>query len=150
MVIELALLFERDLTKLEKEIAAFHNENNLWIAAPGVINSAGNLSLHLVGNLRTYIGKNVGQVAYIRDRDAEFSLKQVPQLQLLTMLDETKSIVANALAQFSEADLGKRYIEDVLGFEMTNGYFLAHLLGHLSYHLGQVNYLRRILEADVT
>jgi uncharacterized damage-inducible protein DinB len=148
MVSDLTLLFERDITKLETEIAAFRNENNLWRSAPGVTNPAGNLCLHLVGNLRTYIGKNIGHIAYTRDRDAEFNLRNLPQSQLVAMVNDTSNIVTIALSRLTEKDLDERYTENVFDFEMTNGYFLAHLLGHLSYHLGQVNYLRRILEVN--
>ena len=43
--------FERDLTALEKEITAYSDERNLWITSKHIKNSAGNLCLHVIGNL---------------------------------------------------------------------------------------------------
>jgi uncharacterized damage-inducible protein DinB len=149
MVNDLATLYARDLSKLADEIGAFQHEECLWMIKGEVKNSAGNLCLHLVGNLRTYIGKNLGKTDYSRDRDAEFSVKNIPRAQLIRKVNETREIVINSLKLMTDADLAGKYIENVLGYEMTNGYFLAHLLGHLSYHLGQINYLRRIVEPGV-
>jgi uncharacterized damage-inducible protein DinB len=99
-----------------------------------------------VGNLNTYIGKNIGKTGYVRNRDAEFAVKGIDRAELLHKVQETKEIVDASLAKLSEDQLEQPYIEDVLGFKMTNAYFLVHLLAHLSYHVGQINYLRRTLE----
>jgi hypothetical protein len=146
MVQELSKLFIRDLQKLQDEIEAFQEESNLWIVTGQVKNPSGNLCLHLVGNLNTYLGKNLGNTGYVRDRPAEFSRKAVPKSELTKMVKETSAMVQTVLSNLQNSDLQKRYPEDVLGYEMTTGYFFIHLYGHLSYHLGQINYLRRILE----
>jgi hypothetical protein len=146
MIQELVNLYLRDLKKLEDEITAFKDEHNLWKTTGQVKNSAGNLCLHLVGNLNTFIGKNLGNTGYVRNRDAEFSLKDIPQKELITKVQDTRSMVQQVLSQLKPNDLYQNYSEQVFGHEMTNGYFLIHLYGHLSYHLGQINYLRRILE----
>ena len=142
---EIYNLFERDLNRLIKEIENYENEESLWVIKEGINNSGGNLTLHLIGNLRTYIGKNLGYVAYTRDREAEFSSKNIPKETLLDMLEETKSIVLIILNSLTIKDLDKIYPEEVLGYEMTTQYFLIHLYGHLNYHLGQINYHRRML-----
>lgn len=144
MIVHLQQLFARDLNKLANEIGQF-SEQDLWKIKGGVKNSAGNLCLHLVGNLNTYIGKNLGNTGYIRNRDAEFNDKNHPKGQLLSSIEQTKRMVDEVLVKTSDTDLQKRYPEDVLGYEMTTGFFLIHLFGHLSYHLGQINYLRRVL-----
>ena len=144
MIVHLQQLFARDLNKLANEIGQF-SEQDLWKIKGGVKNSAGNLCLHLVGNLNTYIGKNLGNTGYIRNRDAEFNDKNHPKVQLLSSIEQTKRMVDEVLVKTSDTDLQKRYPEDVLGYEMTTGFFLIHLFGHLSYHLGQINYLRRVL-----
>ena len=144
MIGHLQQLFVRDLNKLANEIGQF-SEQDLWKIKGGVKNSAGNLCLHLVGNLNTYIGKNLGNTGYIRNRDAEFNDKNHPKVQLLYSIEQTKRMVDEVLVKTSDTDLQKRYPEDVLGYEMTTGFFLIHLFGHLSYHLGQINYLRRVL-----
>lgn len=136
----------RDLDKLVKELEAFQDEKNIWKTTGNVINPAGNLCLHLVGNLNTYIGKNIGGTGYVRDRNAEFSTKDVPRQTLITSIAQTKMVVMTSLARLDSEALNQTYPENVLGYEMTTHYFLVHLTAHLSWHLGQINYLRRILE----
>lgn len=57
----LVSLFERDLKKLITEIELYENESNIWRIEKKILNSAGNLTLHLIGNLNTYIGKEIGK-----------------------------------------------------------------------------------------
>ncbi len=146
MLLELVAIYVRDLDRLKEEIKTFNQEENLWQVTGQVKNSAGNLSLHLVGNLKTYIGKNLGSYAYVRDREAEFHLKNVPREQLIQQVEETKAIVLASLQKLDSSRLADIYPEETLGYTMTTGFFLIHLAAHLSYHLGQINYLRRILE----
>jgi len=141
----LKTLFERDLNKLQQEIAAYNNENDLWKTADGISNSAGNLCLHLVGNLKHFIGKTLGSIAYERNRDKEFTDKDIPKEQLLKSIDETKEAVIGTLSKLSAGDIDKLYPINVFGNEMTTENFLIHLYGHLNYHLGQINYHRRLL-----
>jgi uncharacterized damage-inducible protein DinB len=138
-------LFERDLAKLKQEIAAYTNETDLWKTQDGIANSAGNLCLHLVGNLKHFVGKILGGVAYERNREKEFSDKDVPKEQLLKGVDEAKEAVTGTLSKLSAEDIDKIYSINVFGYEMTTEYFLIHLYGHLNYHLGQINYHRRLL-----
>ena len=146
MIEELIKIYDRDLERLKKEIELFNEENNLWKTIGNIKNPAGNLCLHLVGNLNTYIGKNLGNLDYLRDRDAEFSSKHIPKEALLKEVEGTKEIVLSTLGKMNKEQLEGLYVEDVLGYKMTNGFFLIRLAAHLSYHLGQINYIRRILE----
>lgn len=146
MLREFAEVFNRDIEQLKNEMSLFQLEANMWKTTGNIKNSAGNLCLHLAGNLNTYIGRNLGGYEYIRDRDAEFNLKDVPREGMLIQTELVKEKVNATLSQMTEEMLGQRYVEDVLGFPMTNGFFLVHLTGHLSYHLGQINYIRRFLE----
>ncbi|AKQ45940.1 DinB superfamily protein [Rufibacter radiotolerans] len=146
MTTEFTQLFSRDLDRLQAEIQAFRKESNLWMTKGDIKNSAGNLCLHLMGNLRTYIGRNMGSYAYVRDRDAEFALKDIPAEIVLNQIKETKALVVATLTQMAPEDLEAPHKEEVFGYAMSNRYFLLHLLAHLSYHLGQINYLRRVLE----
>lgn len=139
-------LFQRDLKVLYKEIEAYKNEADIWKVKEGISNSGGNLALHLVGNLKTYIGKNLGGIPYIRNREAEFSSKNIAQSLLLSSILETEQIILQTLENVSENSLSAIYPEEVLGYEMTTEYFLIHLHGHLTYHLGQINYHRRIIQ----
>ena len=139
-------IYDRDLDRLKKEIELFNDENNLWRITGNVKNAAGNLCLHLVGNLNTYIGKNMGHSGYVRDRDAEFNLKNLPKKNLVQQVAETKEMVLSTLKNMTEDDLKQNHVEKIFDYEMTNEFFLLHLASHLSYHLGQINYIRRILE----
>lgn len=140
-------LFKRDLETLKKEIGLYQTEANLWTIDAAISNSAGNLCLHLVGNLNTYIGAEFGKTGYIRNRDLEFSQKDVPQTALLAKIEDTIAVVDLALSQLNEAQLQADYPQEVFaGKTMTTEYFLIHLVAHLSYHLGQINYHRRLLD----
>lgn len=146
MVTELTKLFARDIDRLRNEIAAFGPEDHLWQTSGGVKNAAGNLGLHLAGNLSSYIGHTLGHHPYQRDREAEFATRNLPRPELLARIAAAREVVLDSLGRLTPEDLAKPYPEEVLGYPMTTGYFLLHLLAHLSYHLGQVNYLRRILD----
>lgn len=142
---ELAALFRRDLMRLRQQLEAFPNEADLWKAVPGVSNSAGHLAMHLEGNLREYIGRQLGGVDYTRNRPAEFQGPPKPRAELLAGLATTMGLVPDAISSLSAETLAAPFPERVLGPELSTQQFLVHLYGHLSYHLGQVDYLRRLL-----
>ncbi|MBC6113150.1 DUF1572 family protein [Pedobacter fastidiosus] len=146
MIETLKALFTRDLERLRKEIELYNNEHNLWKIEADILNSAGNLCLHLIGNLNTYIGKKIGKTDYIRNRELEFSLKDIPKLELLKKIDETILVVNQSLGKLSEEELQNEYPIIVFDKPTTYEYFLIHLTTHLGYHLGQINYHRRLLD----
>ena len=144
MLIEtLKSLFDRDLNKLKLEIESYQNESQVWAIDKNISNSAGNLCLHLIGNLNTYIGAEIGKTGYIRNRELEFSLKDVPKSELIEKIENTILVVNKALDTLTETDLEAIYPLVVFEKEMTTGFFLIHLSTHLAYHLGQINYHRR-------
>ena len=140
-------LFKRDLNKLKEEIKLYSNESNLWIVDKDVLNSGGNLCLHLVGNLNHFIGAEIGKTDYIRQRDLEFSLKNVPRTELIQQIDDVILVIDQVLHTLTEEDLQKEYSRRVFEDTMTVEYFLVHLSMHLGYHLGQINYHRRLLDS---
>ncbi|WP_299218507.1 DUF1572 family protein [uncultured Aquimarina sp.] len=142
----LKTIFDRDLTKLKAEVNAYSKEENLWIETKDISNSAGNLCLHLVGNLNTYIGAEFGKTGYIRERDKEFSLKNLPKSQLISMVNETMTIVQDSLDEVTQEDLQKEYPRVLMDKNPSTLRFFIHLTTHLTYHLGQINYHRRILD----
>lgn len=146
MIEVLRTLFHRDLQKLKAEIAAYQDESRIWLVSGVIANSGGNLCLHLIGNLNTYLGAEIGKTGYVRDRPLEFSRKDVPREELLRMLDDTIAVVNHALDQLQESDLQKEYPLLVFAEKTSTEYFLVHLTTHLAYHLGQINYHRRILD----
>jgi uncharacterized damage-inducible protein DinB len=142
----LKTLFNRDLNKLKSEVGSYKNEANLWIIDKSIANSAGNLCLHLIGNLNTYIGATLGNGRYIRNRELEFSLKDVPKQELINMIEATLVVVNETLAKITEEQLNSEYPMLVLQEETSTEFFLVHLTTHLTYHLGQINYHRRLLD----
>lgn len=148
VAIELAGLFRRDIARLVQEVRAFPDETSLWETRPGVANSAGNLALHLEGNLRDFIGRQLGGVEYTRQRELEFGAKDVPRETLALRLEEVQELVYGTVAAVTAGQLDAIYPINVLGVELTTRQFLMHLYGHLSFHLGQMDYLRRVITGD--
>jgi hypothetical protein len=135
----------RDLDKIQAELKLYGDESALWKTKDDIKNSAGNLTLHLCGNLQHYIGFILGGVAYVRDRDNEFAAKNVPLDALLSEIEKAKKAVSEGLSKLTEAQLESDYPAEVFGYPIKTLFFLVHLTAHLSYHLGQVNYHRRLV-----
>lgn len=139
-------LFLRDLAKLKTEIELYQDERNIWLIDKQISNTAGNLCLHLVGNLNAYIGAEFGKTGYIRNRPLEFSLRDIPRAELLKSIDDSILMISASLDKITEQQLTEEYTQEVAGGKVATGYFLTHLASHLAYHLGQVNYHRRLLD----
>ncbi len=138
--------FERDLNKLITEIELYKNEETIWRVEKNIANSAGNLTLHLIGNLHTFIGKEIGKTGYVRNRELEFTQKNVSRQELIDGIKDTIKMVKNSLASITNEDLKKEY--PVMKFSKIESteYLLVHLATHLTYHLGQINYHRRLMD----
>ncbi len=145
-IANLRLLFKRDLNKLKAEVEAYTHEDQLWLTSKGISNCGGNLCLHLVGNLNDFIGATLGKSGYVRQRELEFSQKNVSREALISQIENTITIVDSTLEKLADEDLCSEYPTIVFKESMTTGYFLMHLATHLAYHLGQVNYHRRLLD----
>lgn len=139
-------LYKRDLTRLKTEITSYTKEENLWVVDGAIANSGGNLCLHLLGNLNAFIGAKIGNTGYVRDREFEFAGKDVPVATLVQQIDETIHVVQEALALVGQEMLVSEYPIQVFKEKMTYEFFLIHLSSHLTYHLGQINYHRRLLD----
>ena len=139
-------LFKRDLQKLIAEINAYQKEETLWKLENDISNSAGNLCLHLVGNLHHFIGSQLGKTGYVRNRPLEFSLKGVSRATLIQQVEETIQMIETTLDQLSSEQLQAEYPLLVFKEKTSVEYMLVHLTTHLAYHLGQINYHRRLLD----
>lgn len=140
-----AELFVRDIDRLHAEISSFTDESKLWQASGDVTNCAGTLCLHLVGNLNHFIGAQLGATGYVRNREKEFSDRNVSREVLLQQIEQVKPIVSSTLQKISDDVLLKTYPLSNFGENKTTAFVLLLLSGHLNYHLGQINYLRRLL-----
>ena len=145
MIADLKSLYTRDLTRLKTEIASYRDENCLWLIEKEIANSAGNLCLHLIGNLNAYIGAGLAKTGYVRQRDLEFSQKNIPQTELVKMIEGTIQVVETGLNSLSENDMKADFPLLIWDKPTEMRYTLVHLLTHLNYHLGQINYHRRLL-----
>lgn len=139
-------IFKRDLNRLITEIDLYKNEQNIWRIEEDILNSAGNLTLHIIGNLNTYIGKEIGKTNYIRNRELEFSQKGISKHELIKSLNETIDIVRKSLINLQQNELENEYPTLVFTEKTSTGFLLVHLTTHLTYHLGQVNYHRRLID----
>ena len=143
----LITLYKRNLLKLQDELNAYADESNIW-QIRGISNSAGNLALHLVGNLNHFIGAVLGESGYVRERDKEFSLKNIPRHEIIRSIDTTIAIIQFTLSKISDEDMNRPYPETlpILKDDNSIRFMLVHLTVHLSYHLGQINYHRRLID----
>ncbi len=139
----------RDLSALERELERYPSESSVWAVPPGVTNSAGTLALHAAGNLLHYVGALLGKTGYVRDRDSEFSARELRRSELTERLHEAAGVVDGVLSGLSSERLEEPFPEPPEALRgRSTAVVLVHLATHLSYHLGQVNYHRRIGSAD--
>ncbi len=145
---DLAALYTRDVTRLIEELSAFPDTATLWQTRAGITNSAGNLALHLEGNLREFIGRILGKADFTRDRPREFSDSELEQSELIARLSAVRDEIPQIIANLQADVLDGAYPELYAGTTLPTRQMLIHLNGHLNYHLGQIDYLRRVLTGD--
>jgi uncharacterized damage-inducible protein DinB len=147
MIIEtLKTLYSRELHKLKAEIELYQNEKRIWHFEKSISNSAGNLCLHLTGNLNAYIGAGLAKTSYTRHRELEFSLKDIPKAELIKKVEETILVVEKGLNSLSDDQMKDNFPVVIWDKATEMEYTLVHLITHVSYHLGQINYHRRLLD----
>jgi hypothetical protein len=123
----------------------YSDESKLCVISKDILNSGGNLCLHINGNLKHFIGAVLGKSGYVRDRESEFKNKNIPRKKLLKSTDETIDIVSKTIESLPEELLSKNYPKEFNNSIVTVEFLLIHLAAHLNYHLGQINYHRRLL-----
>jgi len=145
MIQELKAVLLRDLAALRREVEQYPDEASLWRPLPGIANPGGNLALHLAGNLQSFIGDHLGHSGYVRDREREFAARGLPRAQVLQEIDAAAKSVERTLATLDPAVLSREFPVPMGGHRLPTGQFLMNLVAHLGYHLGQINYHRRML-----
>lgn len=144
----LAGVIGRELRTLVRELEAYPTEGQLWAVPAGLPNSAGTLALHAAGNLLHFVGAVLGGSTYQRDRDAEFQRRDVPRAELIAELRRAEDVVQATLPALDAAALATPYAVPVANRRQVTGEFLLHLATHLAYHVGQVDYHRRIVTGN--
>lgn len=144
MQTRLKTVIVRELRTLDREIAAYPDDGSLWRTPSGAPNSAGNLALHLAGNLRHFIGATLAGTDYKRDRDAEFTTKGISRDDLRSVVQATIDDMSTAFDRITDEQLDREYPLPIQDRKLNTSDFLVHLAVHLSYHLGQIDYHRRL------
>jgi uncharacterized damage-inducible protein DinB len=144
----LAAILTRELRALARELEAYPDDEAVWRTLPGMPNSAGTLALHLAGNLQHYIGARLGASGYRRDRAAEFARRDVPRDALLEEIRRAIAAVEHTVPGLTPEILEADYPEPVAGHRVRTDDFLLHLVAHLAWHLGQVDYHRRAVTGE--
>jgi len=138
-------LYVQGLGKLQTEVESYRDEKDMWKTSAEIPNSAGNLTLHLIGNLNHFFGATISESGYVRNRDAEFSSDNVSRAQLVEGIEGATEVVRTALKGLTDGDLEKIFPIEFQNEAVSTEYVLTYLLGHFNYHLGQINYHRRLL-----
>jgi uncharacterized damage-inducible protein DinB len=143
-------ILQRELAAVRRTVEAYPDDASLWAERPGLPNSGGTLVLHIAGNLRHFIGAVIGGTGYVRDRDAEFARRGLSREELLAEIDAAAAAVDAGFASLPAGDdeLMRPYPLQVAGRAVAVGDFLVHLASHLAYHLGQLDYHRRLVTGD--
>jgi hypothetical protein len=137
--------FITSLNQLKEELSLYKNESDLWIIKGDIKNTPGNLALHLIGNLKHFIGATIGSTGYVRNRDKEFADKNVSRAKLLSETDEVIATLKNVLPTVKDEDVNKTFPIEFAGKKVLTVEMLFQLYGHFNYHLGQINYHRRLV-----
>jgi hypothetical protein len=139
-----ARVIVRDVNAVRRELEAYPDEASVWALPPGVANSGGTLALHIAGNLQHFFGTVLGGAGYKRDRAAEFAKRDVPRSALIVELEAAIVAVGLGMSKVSEARLAEEFPEAIAGHRIVTGEWLIHLVAHTAYHLGQIDYHRRL------
>ncbi|WP_207421561.1 DinB family protein [Desertivirga brevis] len=142
-------ILRRDLQRTIEQIQLYRKEEAMWIKEGTINNSAGNLALHIAGAVNHFIGAALGKSGYIRQRDKEFSLREVAREDIIRQLQAASHVVNGVLDNLTSDDYHQDFPEKIGGSNLTVNEFLIHLVSHVNYHLGQINYHRRILDLEI-
>ena len=138
----------RDLEGLAAEVGGYPDDAAVWAEAAGFANSTGTLVVHCCGSLRHFIGTVLGGSGYVRTRDAEFTVRDLPRSELQLLLAVTGDEVVRGLDTVDRATLGHQYPAEVMGGHLPTDQMLVHLVAHLAYHLGQADCHRRTVTGE--
>ncbi|MDP4263868.1 MAG: DinB family protein [Bacteroidota bacterium] len=123
------------------------SEEQVWQRPNEASNSAGNILLHLCGNMRQYIISALGNQPDTRERDKEFSTNGgYSKEDLQNKLVSTVSEVKNIISAVDENKLMK--VHSVQGFNYSGAGIIVHVTEHYSYHTGQVVFWTKLLTGN--
>lgn len=141
-------ILRRELGAVRRSVEVYPDDASVWAERKGLPNAAGTLVLHVSGNLQHFVGAVLGRSGYMRDRDAEFSRRGVSRADLLAEVDAAALAVEQGMSAISDEAMSDPYPETIAGRTVATGDFLVHLAAHLAYHLGQIDYHRRVVTGE--
>lgn len=124
-----------------RELATPLTENQFWTKPYSYGNSFGHLVLHLTGNLSYYIGAQIANTGYVRDRPREFNDPNPPSKETaLQRLDDAVAMVIKTVGAQSADDWSKTY--SAVGSNCSNRLdMVVQCAAHMQHHIGQMIYL---------
>lgn len=132
-------LYDESLPRIRKCLAEL-GVDEIWARPNEQTVSAGNLVLHLAGNVRQYVVATLGGVPDVRERQKEFDAAgPMPAAELLERLEKAMAEAAPVIDRLDPASLLRTY--RVQGFVESGLSILVHVVEHFSYHTGQIAYI---------
>ena len=141
-----SLLFRMDeKTAMVLKCLDMLTEDELWHRPNELSNSAGNLILHLCGNITQYAISALGGKEDLRERDLEFSAQGgFSKEELVAKFNEVLSEAKEVMLSRTPEEWHSEY--KVQGF-MLNGIGIAvHVVEHYAYHTGQLAFWTKQLK----
>lgn len=124
-----------------RELAARLSDAQFWTKPFPFGNSFGHLVLHLTGNLNYYIGAQIAQTGYVRDRPREFSDANPPaKEETLQRFEAAVAMVRETIHDQSSVDWTKPYAATGSTAADRLSIFLV-CESHIQLHIGQMLYL---------
>jgi len=119
------------------------SEKEIWWRPNEASNAAGNIVLHLCGNVRQWIISGLGGAPDLRERDREFSERgPVPRRVLISQLKRTVKKACQTIDRVSPKNLSRQF--EIQGFRVSGLLAIAHVYEHFAYHTGQIIYLTKL------
>jgi uncharacterized damage-inducible protein DinB len=135
----------QELRDAVREMAIPLTDQELWMKPIEPGNSIGHLILHLCGNLNHFVGAQLGNTGYVRDREREFTENRLPSKKdLLAGLDAAVATFGQVVNGLSAEALAAPHPEARFGSVLKT---LLHLVAHFSLHRGQMSYILRLVKA---
>jgi hypothetical protein len=124
-----------------RDLAASLTNTQFWQKPFPFGNSFGHLVLHLTGNLNYYMGAQIAQTGYVRDRPREFNDPNPPSKdEALRRFDDTVETVLKTIRAQSPEDWSAEFFG--AGADASNRLaMMTQCAAHMQHHIGQMIYL---------
>jgi uncharacterized damage-inducible protein DinB len=119
----------------------------VWARGSENTNAAGNLALHLSGNVRQWIVAGIGGARDTRERDSEFAERTVvAPAELLERLRSTLDEALRVIRGLSAARLGETVV--IQNYRVTVLEAVYHVVEHFAQHTAQIILITKALTGE--